>query len=298
MSDKEDFKAYGKLLFNVDMDNFLIPENISLDLSPRPTDDSFNSPGLRKVLNFKHGKTYAELFGTIEIDKNLADSIYKREVKKLFNKIFNKTQDNSIIKVSNEPIDNPEFNLEDIDNMDFLSESNLENEVKQSELDSDYSLAIIDKSILMPILHDKTVFNNPEVKMLIKNALTYDSKLGKAMMIFNWMDQNLSYDNDFRQNSGKYRTAAEVFRDKKGVCGELSFLYIILTRRSGLKSNYVHVDVDYKGENVNHACAVINLDGEFIFVDPAYRQFDVKHKRYEVLDDNQLNHRFSLMRYK
>lgn len=295
------------------------------------SDETLRGTGLTNML---YSKTYAELFGTFEINEEEMQKSYEKSIKKwreeeerkknfsssmgkflfdhqserlklfgLINEDFKiKLDDKPIFNVSNdnsEDIDDSDFNLEDLDNMDFLSTGdNLEAEVKQTELDPDYSLAIIDKSLLIPILYDKTVFNNVEVKKLIKEASTYDSKLEKAKVIFNWMNESLSYDHNFKQNSGKYRTAVEVLRDKKGVCGELSFLYIVLARRSGLKSNYVHVDRDYKGENVNHACAAVNIDENIILVDPANCKFDVKHKGYDVLDDNQLFHRFSLMRFR
>ena len=66
----------GKLLFNIDMDKFYIPDSASFAINYRSIDDTqsdetLKGMGLRNTLYFKHGKTYAELFGEFPINGDL-----------------------------------------------------------------------------------------------------------------------------------------------------------------------------------------------------------------------------------
>jgi tetratricopeptide (TPR) repeat protein len=88
------------------------------------------------------------------------------------------------------------------------------------------------------------------------------------------------------------RTAKEVFTawtnpEESFSCQEYTKLYVALARYVKLKAFYVHIDKDYRGEVVNHDCAVVFADGKGLLVDPAYRWFGVPHKEFTVLDDVQ-----------
>ncbi|MBN2053938.1 transglutaminase domain-containing protein [bacterium] len=116
----------------------------------------------------------------------------------------------------------------------------------------------------------------------------------RAKAIFDWMQKNVPYDEAMKRRieskeKGEYRGADYTLQDRAGVCGEQAVLYIAMARLAGLQAKYVSVKEDYTGKEVSHGCAGINADvGEFILVDPAYHQFDIKHKKFEAWDDEKV----------
>jgi len=93
---------------------------------------------------------------------------------------------------------------------------------------------------------------------------------------------------------GIQRNAQRVWEEKKGVCTEMSFLYIILARSVGLKASYYSVTKDFKGKKVNHACAGVDLGywKGTLFVDIAYRKFGIEHKRLKKRSDNDMFNKY------
>ncbi|MBI2448518.1 transglutaminase domain-containing protein [Candidatus Microgenomates bacterium] len=112
----------------------------------------------------------------------------------------------------------------------------------------------------------------------------------KARLIFNWMQENISYDHEYSYRKEGYHTAEEVLRKGKGVCGEQAYLFIVLVRSVGVKAQYVTVDRDCYDKKVTHACAMIDVPSP-ILVDPAYHIFDVKHAVFCVVSDSDLKGR-------
>jgi len=106
----------------------------------------------------------------------------------------------------------------------------------------------------------------------------------KARAIFNWMEGNIRYGSS--QRSVGYRNSAEVMRDNEGVCGEMAFLYVPLARLASLTSGFVIVDRDDQGRKVHHACAYVETN-RHILVDPAYHQFDIRHRDFRYLSDRE-----------
>ncbi|HZQ47562.1 MAG TPA: tetratricopeptide repeat protein, partial [Verrucomicrobiae bacterium] len=95
-------------------------------------------------------------------------------------------------------------------------------------------------------------------------------------------------------DSGVYssRTAKEAFQvlddsHSSFVCQDYGRLYVALARTLGLKGFFVEVDEDVTGQQVQHACACVFLDGKAFLADPAYHWFGVPHKKFIVLDDLQ-----------
>ena len=91
---------------------------------------------------------------------------------------------------------------------------------------------------------------------------------------------------------GRTRTAREVFTawgDSKELfnCQEFAKLYIVLARAVGLDAFLVHLERDYAGDVVEHACAGVLLEEGALLVDPAYRWFGVRHVSFRFLDDLQ-----------
>lgn len=88
------------------------------------------------------------------------------------------------------------------------------------------------------------------------------------------------------------RTAREVFAawgqpDEMFSCQEFAKLFTVLAREVGLKAFYVYVKKDYRGQEVNHACACVFVDDKLLLADPTYRWFGVPHKEFVILDDLQ-----------
>ncbi len=143
---------------------------------------------------------------------------------------------------------------------------------------SEYRVIITDSYHDSPFLLNPTMLNG--VHNYVKGKTTPNDK---AHAIFNYMQNNINYGK--HRGMVGYRNSEEVQKQKQGVCGEMAYLYVILARSLGLKSNFVNVDVDNKGKKVHHACASVNLSGRNILVDPAYHGFDIKHRRYNIVND-------------
>jgi hypothetical protein len=154
--------------------------------------------------------------------------------------------------------------------------------------EDEYYVAILDRgfeSKLPFILNNKMKATAEEI---CNNAV--DNRT-KAKRLFDWTVNNIKYDYDKMKHvgSGKgYRNSVEVFESGEGVCGEMASFYVTMARTVGIKSSYVSVLRDFNGENVQHACAMINVPGKydkFTLVDISYRSFDIAHKKFSPLSD-------------
>ena len=109
----------------------------------------------------------------------------------------------------------------------------------------------------------------------------------KSRRLFDWTVKNIKYGKQKRGREG-YRNSIEVFETREGVCGEMATLYVTMARAVGIRSSYVNVIKDFKGTDVGHACAMIDIPGKFdrfSLVDPAYKSFDIAHKKFRPLSD-------------
>jgi len=118
----------------------------------------------------------------------------------------------------------------------------------------------------------------------------------KAKKLYYWMLSNIAYDQDKMQKIKQgipvgCKNSLETFYDRKGVCAEQAYLYIILSRLAGLEAFYVHVDETENGKR-NHACAAVKLDDKFVYVDPSYYTFDIHHRRVGILSDLEVISKF------
>lgn len=121
------------------------------------------------------------------------------------------------------------------------------------------------------------------LRLTIGQSKDYD----KAFSIYEWIEQNIAYGDKKLKPKVGYRTAPEVLETEEGVCGEMAVLYIVMARYVSLKSNLAVVSVDHRGKKVQHACASVRTDGTIRLADPAYHRFDVKHKKFRILPDNE-----------
>lgn len=148
----------------------------------------------------------------------------------------------------------------------------------------EYEIALIDKcfDLKMPFVLNNGIVD--VVERLVENRLDQRTS---AKKIFNWMLSNISYGRRKLGNRG-YRNSVEVFDDGEGVCGEMAMLYLVMIRAAGIRGSYAQVDVDRAGKSVNHACAMIDVEGDYggiTFVDPAYQTYDIRHKGVRPLTD-------------
>jgi len=148
-----------------------------------------------------------------------------------------------------------------------------------------YVVTIIEPESEIPFQIDKKMFD--EVK-----KLRTIPKHERAKALFDYLISKVQY-----KKSRRYRTSREVFYEKGGICGELSFLYTVLARAIGLKSGIVDVKVDVNGKSVNHACSWVKINGKELLVDLAYGVYDIKHKKFKKLSDREVVQLFKSWRY-
>jgi hypothetical protein len=126
---------------------------------------------------------------------------------------------------------------------------------------------------------------------LVKEIRAKSDKDTLARNLFDWVVSNIEYDTTHSKEF--YRTAAESYNNRKGVCGELSVLLISLYRNAGIAASFAEVTKDDTGKEVAHACVVINnSEGGKQLVDAAYKSFDVKHTAYRIMSDEELKNNF------
>ena len=127
---------------------------------------------------------------------------------------------------------------------------------------------------------------------LVEQISAQSNKDNLAINLFKWVINNIEYDTNHSKEF--YRSAAETFNNKKGLCGELSVLLISLYRNVGITANYVKVTKDDTGKAVNHACVhIVNCKDEIQLVDPAYKIFDIKHISWELIFDENLKNNYN-----
>lgn len=144
----------------------------------------------------------------------------------------------------------------------------------------EYHLAINDSSIYNPFTLSE------ELVRIASQYKDIEGDYEKAYGLFQWFSNNINYkDEDF------YKRSVEVLRKKHGVCAESAVLYVTMARCAGLVSSYASVKKDFNGKKVRHACAGVRIRG-WLLVDLTMEAFDIKHKRYEILRDEEVIARF------
>jgi len=144
----------------------------------------------------------------------------------------------------------------------------------------EYYLAINDSSIYNPFII------NQELVSIAEQYKNISNEHDKAFQLFEWFRKNIRY-----KDENFYKRSTEVLRKKHGVCAESAVLYITMARCSGLVSSYVSVQNNEKGKKVHHACAGVKLNN-WLLVDIAQETFNIKHKKYKILKDNEVITKF------
>jgi len=149
--------------------------------------------------------------------------------------------------------------------------------------EDEYEIALIDRGFAkkMPFVI------NSEISSVVRDVCNPSFDRGmNARLLFEWVVNNVRYGTNKRK--GGYRNSVEVFRDREGVCGEMSMLYTTMVRSIGMRASYVKVDRDISDKEVSHACAMLDLKGRnggFTLVDPAYGNCDIQHRSFRPLTD-------------
>lgn len=109
--------------------------------------------------------------------------------------------------------------------------------------------------------------------------------------VFNWVLTNITYDTGHSKEH--YRTAREAYNEKRGLCGELSVLYMSFLRAVNIDCSFCEVTKDNTGKEVAHACIIIkSSDGKAHLSDVAYKAFTIDHAEYRELTDTELKSRY------
>ncbi|MBW3001908.1 transglutaminase-like domain-containing protein [Candidatus Woesearchaeota archaeon] len=157
-----------------------------------------------------------------------------------------------------------------------------------AKINQNYNLTLTERDDSNPFIIDKKL-----VEIIREETEDCDTEMEKAEAIYDWMDDNVDYS---ESRIVGYRNSSEVINDKKGICGEMAFLYITMARSVGLDAKYVSVDRDFRGKSVFHACAAVKVDGKYLLVDPAYQTFDIEHEKFLLLSDKEAIDRFRTWR--
>ncbi len=109
----------------------------------------------------------------------------------------------------------------------------------------------------------------------------------RVKAVFDWVTSNIEYDTNHTKHH--YRTAADTFNNRIGVCGEQSVIIMSLLRAMGKTSAFVEVTVDCNSKEVSHACVCINrgTDRQQL-IDATYKDFDAKHIKWRIVEDAEL----------
>lgn len=154
-----------------------------------------------------------------------------------------------------------------------------------------YQLLVTERCVDNPFIIDAEL-----VKVIKKHTRDCATDYDKARAIFDWMDDNIRY-GDGKRYVYRYRNSEEVLKTKEGVCGEMAYLYITMARSIGLTANYVSVSRDCWNKSVHHGCAHVETDRGGIFVDVAYQTFDINHRRYRIISDQEAIQNFKEWRH-
>jgi len=156
------------------------------------------------------------------------------------------------------------------------------------EESKEYVFAILDTSVCEPGLRIPFLYSNKMQQEAERICRESYEKKARAEALYDWFSLNITYKD---QAPGKpYRNSTEVFQQREGICGEMVNLYVVMARCVGLRANYVHVTTDCFDQELNHACAIIDIPGKYrttTLVDPAYHIFDANHQVFKPLTDAQ-----------
>lgn len=121
------------------------------------------------------------------------------------------------------------------------------------------------------------------------------SERERVHLLYNYIVKNFPFDDYHEYFTGGYRTAEDVWHDRKGVCGELSAFFIAMCRCVGLDVRYVAIDRDADNIEVEHAAASVHYsDGSDLqLIDIAEARENASYRNWDILSDTEVSRRFS-----
>jgi len=160
---------------------------------------------------------------------------------------------------------------------------------KGTQFPSSYSLSLFDNSL--PSMYGLT----PDLVSTLDEIRTKKSHSQIAQELYALFRGQIKYGS--QKKAQGYASAKQVWRNKEGVCGEMSYLYVSAARYCGLRSSYVSVTEDYSGESVHHACAAVWVP-KMTLVDIAYNTYDIIHNSFSLRSDREVLHLYELWKVK
>ncbi len=115
-------------------------------------------------------------------------------------------------------------------------------------------------------------------------TLPFNTDIEKLASIYYWVAKNIRYDDKLAKNPKLYIETKEVVDDvmksKSGVCQHYAVLFAELSRLAGLKAYVVEGYTMDKGKiaDVSHAWNLVNVSGDWSFVDATWANAIIKSK--------------------
>ncbi len=118
---------------------------------------------------------------------------------------------------------------------------------------------------------------------LIANYITKNIKKPKikAYEINNWISKNIKYNKESNKKIDNKSSILYVLNEREGTCYSMTRLYVAFSKSIGLDARIAKVEVDEFGNKLDkpgHVCASVFLKDYLFYLDPAYKNGDVKHK--------------------
>ncbi len=119
--------------------------------------------------------------------------------------------------------------------------------------------------------------------------------LDRARTLFHWLQSIAPIDQEklARYEQPHLRQVAIVTAagtDNTGVTVDRALLLTGLARKTGLEADLIEVTTDIFGRSISHVCVGIKVDQKrVVLVDLAYHCFDIRHRNWRALSDDELH---------
>lgn len=115
-----------------------------------------------------------------------------------------------------------------------------------------------------------------------------DGPSGKASALFEWVKANFRWDRYHSHTLFSERPAADVFRSRHGLSGELAYLFVGMAREVDLKASWCLVQREEGGHSAEHSCAAIPLGtGAAVLADPTRGEWDARYPNCRTLNEEE-----------
>lgn len=139
-----------------------------------------------------------------------------------------------------------------------------------------------------PLISTESIFHMTQaMKLEVSGALAGVPATEAHRVLYELVTAKITYDD---QHSRKfYRSAAEVYNNGTGVCGEQAVLLMAYYRYADIECRFVLVKKNEDDQPVMHACVALrDAEGNTVLADPGQQQYPANHQDFELLSDGQL----------